>query len=358
MTGSAAEKFVARWLGGTLAPVLGLDEIVAAQCSEIALMGRTKSHVFRLELRGLHEGCDVTHRVIAKFPSPDPFMRRLKRELNIAELERKVLTDLQSSTALAIPALHLAIQHEHPGDYLILMEDLGTSHCFQSPEDDVPFESVARIVDAVASWHARWWGKIPAGAATWLPQYNVGTIRDLLIATYETRGAESLERNASIPPRIRKLAQPLARRGQALLDRLCSPPLTVRHGDLHLSNIIVPTNPHGKVGVVDWETACVGQGAADLVGLTIGLLTAHDRRRYEQELLAIYLARLRREGVDAYSAETLRRDYHLGILGWLMRRVVLGLLGRGVPDDSAFQRLMTAIVDLDLDQRMYTLLEA
>lgn len=64
---------------------------------------------------------------------------------------------------------------------------------------------------------------------------------------------------------------------RAATERVVRLPVTIVHGELYASNVLV--RPGGRACVLDWETAAVGSGLLDLASLTSGSLPAADRER-------------------------------------------------------------------------------
>jgi phosphotransferase family enzyme len=69
----------------------------------------------------------------------------------------------------------------------------------------------------------------------------------------------------------------------ALRDRLASMPMTLVHGELYASNVIVGREPHDRrVCPIDWEMAALAPGLVDLAALTAGDWSESDRTAMEE----------------------------------------------------------------------------
>jgi thiamine kinase-like enzyme len=77
-------------------------------------------------------------------------------------------------------------------------------------------------------------------------------------------------------------------------------PFTLTHGDLRSDNIIAPTPAGGRLAIIDWQLAGVGDPAYDVVRWLVQSISIEDRRETEQELLQHYHARLVERGVRNY----------------------------------------------------------
>jgi hypothetical protein len=114
----------------------------------------------------------------------------------------------------------------------------------------------------------------------------------------------------------------LADRYEKVIERLLALPLTVVHGELYASNVLIRGTPsRPAVYPVDWEMTAIGPGIVDLAALTSGYWTEADRRA----LIAAYAS-----GSDAWSGVRLDdvielvmyAQIHLAVqwLGWFGRR--------------------------------------
>ena len=89
------------------------------------------------------------------------------------------------------------------------------------------------------------------------------------------------------------------------------PPQTLRHGDYSLSNLIF--SDAGDVVAIDWQMLSRGKGAWDLAWFIGQSLTVDQRREWEEDLLAAYLAGLERGGVVGYGKGDCLRDYRTAL---------------------------------------------
>ena len=81
------------------------------------------------------------------------------------------------------------------------------------------------------------------------------------------------------------------------LDLVQKSPHGVVHGDSHLNNLYVA--PDDTAGFIDWQTVGLGLWAHDVAYFLVTALDTPDRRRWERELLAGYLAEWSKHGVRA-----------------------------------------------------------
>ena len=72
-------------------------------------------------------------------------------------------------------------------------------------------------------------------------------------------------------------------------------PVTLLHQDLHLGNWL--RDHDGRMGLYDWQCVAKGSWALDFSYAIGAALSTDDRREWQEDLLRIYLERLRQSGV-------------------------------------------------------------
>jgi hypothetical protein len=78
------------------------------------------------------------------------------------------------------------------------------------------------------------------------------------------------------------------------VESLLEGPQTLCHGDVHLGNWYV--RPDERMGLTDFQNVTTGHWARDLAYTISTALTVEDRRRWERDLVALYLERLAQAG--------------------------------------------------------------
>jgi hypothetical protein len=128
----------------------------------------------------------------------------------------------------------------------------------------------------------------------------------------------------------------LAGRYGKVIDRLLALPLTIVHGELYASNVLIAGgSSRPAVYPVDWEMTAVGPGVVDLAALTSGCWTDADRR----SLIAAYAS-----GSAAWSGAdvgdlvelVMYAQLHLAVqwLGWFGRRQAVAAHARDWLSDA------------------------
>jgi len=219
-----------------------------------------------------------------------------------------------------VPRAFFAAADAVTGRVLLLLEDLAAARPGDVLRGCSPDEA-ARVLDAVAPLHARWWGRRDPDPFPWLPRW--GSDPAARQERYAGQVGPFLERfGGRLPAAIRELVERLRTRYAAVLTALDMAPAAVIHADLHLDNVAFNPQGAGSPAVVlDWQGVARGAAAVDVAGFVFGSLAPDERRAAEEELLRRYHTRLVEQGVGGYPLARLREDSGLALLALLARTV-------------------------------------
>lgn len=180
--------------------------------------------------------------------------------------ELRVYRRILSRVNVGTPQLYSVRWEPARGTYWLFLEDIKGSRLRDS-------RNYKRWVPA-ASWAARFHARtrdLPPGVTRFLPVHD---------HKHYQRCAERLR---SILPDLqindRRLVEPALNHYADRLDWFAALPRTVIHGQYFAKNIMLrPRKPEQPLAVIDWETAALGPGTYDLVSISSGGWTAHQRR--------------------------------------------------------------------------------
>lgn len=185
---------------------------------------------------------------------------------------------------------------------IVLLDDLAhEGWAFPEPMTNSVSEDDARdMVEQMALYHGTFWDSRTA------PQARARLQTPLAVQ-------KRLNRVALFPRRVRlglKRARDLApssiwRRRDELWPAVMNSlhrsgeegPQTLLHHDVHLGNWL--RDPHGRMGLYDWQVLCRGHWAIDVSYTLIVGLAIDDRRNWEQDLLQHYLKTLTDQAVPS-----------------------------------------------------------
>lgn len=261
------------------------------------------------------------------------------------------------------PHAYFAAADQENLTVLLLLEDLAD---WQGGDvlKGCSIDEARLVLDAMAPFHARWWGNSDAshGIPGWLPRW--GGDYAARHRRYRGQVGPFLERwGSSLAHEIVDLIEGLARCYGRVLAAIDALPSTVIHADLHLDNVMFARGRKDRpVAILDWQSVCRGPAAADLTQFIVGSLWPEDRRSAGSAVFAHYAELLASNGVRRYSSDRLLDDCRLvllwllaGTVGWLARadsekmsgrerELVLSAFGDG--------RLTSALIDFDAEGRL------
>lgn len=213
--------------------------------------------------------------------------------------------------------------------FVLLLEDLSAQKPFFPTSKDEPLtpERVAGLLSILAKLHARYWNSPELGGMQgWLSNLLAGPQFDFL----EAITVPAIEEMISQSPYRKDLVDRTGWTPAQLWDGVKVAhayhdkvfPRTLVHGDTGAHNTYHLAD--GTFGFLDWQISACGNWAHDVHYIIVTALSIADRRANERELVAHYLAELKRSGVgDAPDLETAMEGYGRAMIwgftiGWLL----------------------------------------
>lgn len=279
-------------------------------------------------------GVDGPSTVVGKFPSPDMTSRETAEATGSYVKEVGFYRDLQASVTIPTPtilALHEDLENNR---FLLLMEDISPAE--QGDQlTGCSVQEATLAVDALVGLHA--------------PRWDDQTLLELEWVSGRTpeRGVETAGLYAMVFPGFverygERLGQGVVELGERLGGVVASwfssfkTPQTLIHGDYRLDNMLFGTSPAAPLTVVDWQTAAVGHGPADLAYFLGAGLLPDVRRQVETDLVARYGEAMRSAGVSV-ADDVIEHDYVIGAAsGYLMAVIASMIVGRTDRGDEMF----------------------
>jgi hypothetical protein len=273
--------------------------------------------------------------LMAKIPTQSPEVRAMLAPARVFEREARFYQDVAPLVPGAVCGAHATAIDVGNDAYLLLLEDLaglrmGDQRAGCSPDD------AAATVEALAAFHARFWGAKELDQLSWMPACNDPTMKiGEMVYAASLPGFQALFGHA-IHAENESLVSRFGPNAPQLLDRLAAMPTTIAHFDFRLDNLFFDTEPGGRgVVMIDFQASSKGGFAFDLGYFLSQSLSVEDRRAHEDDLLRAYHQRLVAGGVANYSFDQLRTDYPVGVLyGWIIPVFAVGTL------DSSSERAM------------------
>jgi len=217
-------------------------------------------------------------------------------------------------------------------------------------------EQAEQIIDTLACLHARFWGApLRRMFGSWLENAY-----ELMLALTTSIGAEArigsgFKRAGDVIP-----ADMYRRRGDFFAALMRSQQIsancatqTFLHGDVHPGNWYVTGD--GKLGLYDWQLSVQGTPARDLAYALSTHLSIADRRRWEDDLLTRYVARVTEAGVPTPPSFagihlSYRQQLCYAMFAWLATIGRSPLQPKYQPDEVSLanlERIAQALADLE-----------
>ena len=261
--------------------------------------------------------------VVGKFASADEQSRATGLALRAYEIEVRFYREVASRVAARVPARYYADVEPESGWFTLILEDIVGAR--QGDQIEACGADVAAaVLEEMAGLHAPCWEAPDLAALDWLNRNSPDA--DVFMATMVA---------SLLPGFLERYADRLAPQHAALCRLFVEHlptwtanrvgPRTASHGDFRLDNLLFKSGERRPV-VVDWQTLSWAGGSYDVAYFIGGCLSAEDRKRHEQDLLAHYHDALCARGVEGYSFDQLRRDTRRDTFGGLLMAIVASMV--------------------------------
>ena len=330
------------WLVG--ATGWSVDSLEAAQIG--AGVG-VSSALYRLGLDG--SGCPAT--VVAKLPAlaEEAVFTSTILEMYIREV--RFFERAAADAPVRVPECHHAAVDPETSRFVVVMEDLGGLRAVDQTVGMAAADA-ERAVDALARWHARWWGQgdemVEAGVGLSIDH----PIYPAVLPPVFDEGWAKVSAAMELAPEITELAK----RWTDLLPRMIADlnegPNAFVHGDFRADNMLF--DPAGMPAVLDFQLVGSVAAAYDLAYFVTCSLDAAVARSCERALFDRWRAGLEALGVPGADMAAAERQYRVAAL-WCLAYPVIASRGMDLDDPRQHalielmnSRLVRAAHDLNL----------
>lgn len=236
---------------------------------------------------------------------------------------------------------------------LIMLRDLGGEVEFCDDRTVIDWERAVSQIDTLSRLHASFYESPELGSAT-IP-FRTWPVwwRDMMVASPEFAAScdqAFVDSEDLMPPELfrqREQIWPATEQSVARHERL---PRTLIHCDVHLKNWYLAKD--GVMGLSDWQIASVGHWSRDLIYTMTTALTVENRRRWEKELVRIYLEKMVERGAPRMSEEASWKNLRQQLFSALAFWTITLRPAPGMPDMQPerttrefLRRLYAAIAD-------------
>jgi hypothetical protein len=285
--------------------------------------------------------------VVAKFPSTSEVSRATATQVDTYRREVGFYRDIRHRVSIRTPGIHHVGWDPETHDFVLVMEDIRDAE--QGDQlVGCTVERAAAVVDEAVGLHAPTWNRVaeltdldwlafPSAERTGQMQMLFGLTLPGFLDRYGDR----------LSPEERDIGRGVVDRYPELARRVADWAEThgawcITHADYRLDNILFGLGDDAPpVTVVDWQTAAVGIGPADVAYFIGAGLVTETRRAHERDLVARYATGVRATGVDV--AESAIWDgYVLGTAGgYLMAVIASQIVERTERGDDMFVTMAT-----------------
>lgn len=267
-----------------------------AEAEQIGVGIGVSSALYRVGLSGQ----DCPDSVVVKLPALDEAAVFTSTMLRMYIREVRFFEELAPQAPMRVPKFHHGAVDEETSQFVVVMEDLGALRGVDQVEG-MTMEDAGRAVDALARWHAQWWGAAEELATSGLTVHLNDPIYPAVLPLVFGEGWEKLTREHDLPDNVVAVGPRFADAIAGLLADLGQAPTTLCHGDYRADNILFDDD--GEPAVLDFQLIGTGAGAYDLAYFTTQSIRADDAATHERALFDRW-----RDGLEAAGVGDLDRD--------------------------------------------------
>lgn len=346
----SAEALTADWFTAALqgAGVLDHGVVTDVAIEPVGLGVGLMGVLFRSTLTV--EGEEGPGTVITKLPTPDAQSRHVAEIFRFYEKEVKFYRELAADAPVGSPVVHVAAWDEASGDFVLVMEDLGTAEVIDQVAGATA-DQASLLLGQLADLHANYWGGKVIDDTPWLPFFRDPPFPQGLMQSSSDASGPFLEKLGDhLPGELGDVIGPYIEGLPARMAALSEPPYTLCHGDYRLDNFFLG-GPR-DLTVIDWQICGKAHAGYDLGYFMSQSLAPEVRAAHEAGLLEEYRQRLAANGVEI-SADDLRTQYRRAIMQCFCYPLVAGGQIELVNDRAValvtcmLDRSTSAILDLE-----------
>ena len=288
-------------------------------------VGRTSSLV-RIAVEYDEPSKVLPNSMVAKFVSRIQANRDFAGGHGLFQREIELYKTLGDAIPLNMPKLYFGLASDSSDLAIILLEAIdGVSKESLSVAGLRLTATEAKLaLTEVAKMHAKWWENPTLESYDWLMEVKSDT-RNLMYSRYPEAWATM--RRVMEPvftPAQLQMCDKLSSYLPTLISKFDSMPVTLRHGDFHLGNLLwdIADEPE-TVWFIDWQGPGVGPAILDIAWCISGDVPTSDLPRVRQDYLPEYHNALLSHGVTGYEYGNFLNDYRYGLLDAVTRIIAI-----------------------------------
>ena len=292
------------------------DMEIDASVGDLGYLGS----ICRVKLTFDSQSRDLPTSLIIKFPSDDEDTFANGTQLGAYAKEAKFYRHLANKGIGRAPRHYFSVINEATDDFVLAIEDLD-GHRFVSQTEGASFADCEIVMKALAQFHAAHWQDEELGAG-WLGCISDwGDANKPLIESGLPLFRKNFGEYVEYEPFLENWDFGAEVYGK-VCAHLAAGPSTLMHGDAHIRNLAFNDSHAEPVRFYDWQLACRGPGAHDVLYFFVNSLPVADQNQSLDDLLVVYHDTLSSTVAD-YSMSDLMRDMAYssltfwGFISWL-----------------------------------------
>ncbi len=283
-------------------------DIRSVQLSPTKLKGGFISDVVAVHI----ETRDASLNCVLKLENKEPtFLSRMATELDLYEREYYFYESLSAYVPLQLPKFHGLVKDRAFRNVGVLMENLAARKGFRAGLDlnAEPIEVSLRIVDRIATLHARFWNKDLQTRFSGIKRHNDPRVRLQWFEFVQSRWPLFHQRwQRTLSADQLALGEDIAQRFADIQQAMSTGHLTLCHGDVKSANIFYRPGDNEPY-FIDWQYVCEGKGVQDLVFFLVESFDKDTMDRHRNLLKEYYFVKLHEHGVTDYDRVDFERDF-------------------------------------------------
>lgn len=276
--------------------------------------------------------------VVVKLPTADPGGHQVGSILRAWAREVAFYREVApASPGARVPRCWHTGADDGAGRWAVVLEDV-PSQTIDAGQGATAAQARAGV-DALAGFHATWWGGGARQRFGWMPGFDATGVGGLAPLWADAHPVFLERYGHMVPAPTDRWLLELAGWLGPWSARAAAEPLTVVHADYRLDNLLISDD---TVTMIDWQTALRGPGPMDLTSFVATALTVEDRRAWDDGLIDRYAQELTAHG-HPVDRVWLNRSYDENLLWWMGQ--FANNLSRLAPDDPAARQALDTMVE-------------
>lgn len=278
--------------------------------------------------------------VIVKLPVLIDATRQVAVAYRLYEKEVAFYRELAAETPMQTPKVYFADHDLDTDNFVLVMEDVGHLRAGDQIAGCERDDALAAVA-ALARHHAAFWNdaRFATDELAWLPFGSDAPIPEGVVQGFASYWEPFVEfMGDELRPEIKAVGEWLPGAAHDLLSVPEGHAITVAHGDYRLDNLFF--DDARAVTALDWQITTKTVGGYDFAYFVSQSLSAADRRRYLDELVATYLGTLVDAGIS-YPEDQFWFDVRRTLLFCLVYPVQVMALDLTDPRAAALVRELT-----------------